>query len=477
MRERYGFREGLCPVAEGISTATLALPFHARLEAGDQERRRRGAPRSAARVRREPGQGEALLVWGLWALVALAVLVTYSRLDPSLLYHTTGDGLGGGLSRVAVLLTSHLARRRRAHAALPRRAVRGMPGGSAALRSRSAPSPPSPVSSARKTSTHAGSTRFRPPVSLSRSASPAVAALRAASRSPHLCPATGSGSCWASSSASSPYPGSSQSSASTCRATSSSARRSPDRRRTSGRRPPRPPPRPRRRPARGVRAPPLAAAPGRPFRRVYVAYVALAFGYGAVNFAQDLWQEQLVKRGWVDWSIPTALEPGLAAGLAGDPRAVRPGLVVARARARDTTTVSAPGMVFLGLRQVRARRPDLRARADHRRQPRQRPAHARLGGGHPRAGGRVADAGDDPRGDGPRGRGAPRQALVAGPVTLTRSSSSKTNELRRSRRAAGDGGRAGAARLDAARRRGRRRDRRDGGVHARTIRQATPSAA
>ena len=30
-----------------------------------------------------------------------------------------------------------------------------------------------------------------------------------------------------------------------------------------------------------------------------------------MNFAQDLWQEQLVKRGWVDWSIPTALEPGL----------------------------------------------------------------------------------------------------------------------------------------------------------------------
>jgi len=37
MRERYGFREGLCPVAEGISRRTLALPFHARLEAGDQE--------------------------------------------------------------------------------------------------------------------------------------------------------------------------------------------------------------------------------------------------------------------------------------------------------------------------------------------------------------------------------------------------------------------------------------------------------
>jgi len=38
MRERYGFREGLCPVAEDLSQRTLALPFHTRLELGDQER-------------------------------------------------------------------------------------------------------------------------------------------------------------------------------------------------------------------------------------------------------------------------------------------------------------------------------------------------------------------------------------------------------------------------------------------------------
>ena len=36
MRERYGFAEGLCPVAEGLSARTLALPFHARLDEGDQ---------------------------------------------------------------------------------------------------------------------------------------------------------------------------------------------------------------------------------------------------------------------------------------------------------------------------------------------------------------------------------------------------------------------------------------------------------
>jgi perosamine synthetase len=37
MRERYGFSEGLCPTAEAISARTLALPFHARIEADDQE--------------------------------------------------------------------------------------------------------------------------------------------------------------------------------------------------------------------------------------------------------------------------------------------------------------------------------------------------------------------------------------------------------------------------------------------------------
>jgi perosamine synthetase len=37
MRERYGYGEGLCPVAEELSSRTLALPFHARLSEDDQE--------------------------------------------------------------------------------------------------------------------------------------------------------------------------------------------------------------------------------------------------------------------------------------------------------------------------------------------------------------------------------------------------------------------------------------------------------
>jgi perosamine synthetase len=38
MRERYGFGEGMLPVSEDCSARTMALPFHARLERGDQER-------------------------------------------------------------------------------------------------------------------------------------------------------------------------------------------------------------------------------------------------------------------------------------------------------------------------------------------------------------------------------------------------------------------------------------------------------
>jgi len=38
MRERYGFSEGLCPIAEDASSRTLALPFFTALEQDAQER-------------------------------------------------------------------------------------------------------------------------------------------------------------------------------------------------------------------------------------------------------------------------------------------------------------------------------------------------------------------------------------------------------------------------------------------------------
>jgi perosamine synthetase len=37
MRERHGFAEGVCPVAEDACSRTLALPFFPQLEAADQE--------------------------------------------------------------------------------------------------------------------------------------------------------------------------------------------------------------------------------------------------------------------------------------------------------------------------------------------------------------------------------------------------------------------------------------------------------
>jgi len=51
-----------------------------------------------------PSQGEALAVWALAALDVLAVLVTYSRIDPSELYSVTHEGIEGGLGRALVQL-------------------------------------------------------------------------------------------------------------------------------------------------------------------------------------------------------------------------------------------------------------------------------------------------------------------------------------------------------------------------------------
>jgi hypothetical protein len=54
--------------------------------------------------RRRPGLTEALIVWALFAAVALAVFITYWRIPPEELYHTTGTGPEAGASRVLVSL-------------------------------------------------------------------------------------------------------------------------------------------------------------------------------------------------------------------------------------------------------------------------------------------------------------------------------------------------------------------------------------
>jgi hypothetical protein len=51
---------------------------------------------------RRPGLTEALFVWGAAALFATAIFVTYARLPPEELYHTSGSGIDAGASRVVV---------------------------------------------------------------------------------------------------------------------------------------------------------------------------------------------------------------------------------------------------------------------------------------------------------------------------------------------------------------------------------------
>jgi hypothetical protein len=54
----------------------------------------------------------------------------------------------------------------------------------------------------------------------------------------------------------------------------------------------------------------VAVAP-RALRIAFGAYLGTMLAYGGVNFVQDAWNEQLVKRGWTDASIPSALLPGV----------------------------------------------------------------------------------------------------------------------------------------------------------------------
>lgn len=46
------------------------------------------------------------------------------------------------------------------------------------------------------------------------------------------------------------------------------------------------------------------------------AYLALMLAYGAANAVQDFWLEQVVKRGWADHALPSLLRPQLSVGWA-----------------------------------------------------------------------------------------------------------------------------------------------------------------
>ena len=53
---------------------------------------------------RGPGLAESLVVWIIFAVVAVEVFVTYERLPPAQLYHTSGTGIEAGASRVLIFL-------------------------------------------------------------------------------------------------------------------------------------------------------------------------------------------------------------------------------------------------------------------------------------------------------------------------------------------------------------------------------------
>jgi hypothetical protein len=51
-------------------------------------------------------------------------------------------------------------------------------------------------------------------------------------------------------------------------------------------------------------------------RAATAAYLALMLVYALTNMANDLWTEQVVKRGWTDWQIPDVLQPSASAAWA-----------------------------------------------------------------------------------------------------------------------------------------------------------------
>ena len=48
-----------------------------------------------------------------------------------------------------------------------------------------------------------------------------------------------------------------------------------------------------------------------PLRTSLAVYLSLLMAYGIGNIANDVWYEQVVKRGWTDWAIPNVIRPGL----------------------------------------------------------------------------------------------------------------------------------------------------------------------
>jgi hypothetical protein len=261
-------------------------------------------------------QGEALATWALWSLLIVTMFVTYARLDPAELYHVTGDGIAGGLSRVVVAINFPIAIIAIALVlvaidALPPRAwwigapaivlcaVTAVPGvvDNQDLDARWINAIPAigvvlaavlTMWAAREPGRSAGFTGRLPLDTLRRWLAAAAVVLSV----PWILAELGVyGPGWVfimerpitgSDGAADPavhlghHHGLDGALFLVSAAVLSRVR---------------------------IRSPRL--------RTATIAYLSLVFAYGAVNFAQDAWNEQLAKRGWVDTTIPSALNPAL----------------------------------------------------------------------------------------------------------------------------------------------------------------------
>lgn len=203
---------------------------------------------------RRPGQGEALVAWAVWGAIAFAVLVTYSRIDPADTYNVSRHGLVGGLSRSLTLVNFPIAL---VAIALALIAVAVLP---------------------RAAWWVAG-----PAIALCATIPWFVDQGDLDARWGNGIPALGvllAGGLTA---------------AATSRAGGSFA------------------PHLRGDPARMIAAVLLLSRVRVPRGRLRIAvgaYLGAMLAYGAVNCIQDFWTEQVVKRGWTDASIPSAILPG-----------------------------------------------------------------------------------------------------------------------------------------------------------------------
>jgi hypothetical protein len=84
----------------------------------------------------------------------------------------------------------------------------------------------------------------------------------------------------------------------------------------------------------------------RGLRLLLAAYLSLMAAYGLANRANDFWTEQIWKRGWTNWQFPDVLQPSLSVGW---------GLIVVAAAALLAMSIESPHSRMARLAQRRAR--------------------------------------------------------------------------------------------------------------------------